>query len=78
MCVFPWRAWAFYLCKPKNYQSYWCTTACNKLSECIKDRIRLDGGVSLMSSGRNLDFILYMYHLGYARLDCNNKQPPKF
>lgn len=54
------KAWAFHLYRPRNCQSFWHTIALSKLSECVKDRLRPVGGVSLMSSGRSLDFILYI------------------
>lgn len=78
MYVSPSRAWAFYLSKLRNYQSCWHTIALKRLSRCIKDRLRPDGRVSSMSNERSLDFILYLYHSGYARLYCSNKQPPNF
>lgn len=58
--------------------SCWHTIALERLSRCIKDRLRPDGRVSSMSNERSLDFILYLYHSGYARLYCSNKQPPNF
>lgn len=75
VCVYaPSRAWALYT--PRNYRSCWHITSLKKSRECVKGRLRPDGGVSPMPCGRSFAFSLHTYHSGYAGLYCSNKQLP--